>query len=230
VDGEVECLGEPEPLGQFAPGDPGPDQVRNRVMGVAVENGGYVVPLEVAPWIGLGGDSIVVRVPRDGLHTVDFAVDPVVRDRAIAAAHQSVGRQLDDDVVRDRLDALLAGTAPAAVPYRRGERTADVETTSDRAPTVEVVVMIVAVCLVGVIAWWATNTAGADDIRRIVVAVALGFVTVVAAVWYVGGWAARGAAAHAESGVGIHATRPERTSRLFVVSGLVLLVAGRCCR
>ena len=184
------------------------------------------VPLEVAPWIGLGGDSIVVRVPRDGLHTVDFVVDPVVRDRAIAAAHQSVGRQLDDDVVRDRLDALLAGTAPAAEPYRRGERPADVETTSDRAPTVEVVVMIVAVCLVGAIAWWATNTAGADDIRRIVVAVALGFVTVVAAVWYVGGWAARRAAAHAESGVGIHAARPERTSRLFVVSGLVLLVAG----
>ncbi len=184
------------------------------------------VPLEVAPWIGLGGDSIVVRVPRDGLHTVDFDVDPVVRDRAIAAAHESVGLQLDADVARDRLDALLAGTVPASVPYRRGERTPDVESTSDRGSVAEVVVMVVAACLVGALAWWATNTAGADDIRRIVLAVVLGMVTVGAAIWAVGGRAARRAAARAGLGVGVLAARPQRTSKLLVAGGLVLLVAG----
>ncbi len=182
------------------------------------------VPLDVAPWIGLGPDSIVVRVPREGLHTVDFDVDPVVRDRAIGAAQESVGRQLDGDV--DRLDALLAGTAPAPVPYHRGERTSDVESISDRASVVEVVVLVVAACLVGALAWWATNTAGADDIRRIVLAVVLGMVTVVAAIWYVGGRAARRAASRAEYGVGVLAARPQRMSKLLVAGGLVLLVAG----
>ena len=182
------------------------------------------VPLEVAPWIGLGGDSIVVRVPRDGLHTVNFDVDPVVRDRAIVAAHESVGRQLDDDVAR--LDALLAGTVPASVPYRRGERTPDVESTSDRASVAEVVVMVVAAC-------WSARWPGGRRTRRAPTTSVVscwrsssGWSRSAAAIWSVGGRAARRAAARAGFGVGVLAARPQRTSGLFVAGGLVLLVAG----
>jgi predicted acylesterase/phospholipase RssA len=184
------------------------------------------VPLEVAPWIGLGEDSIVVRVPRDGLHTVDFDVDLTVRDRAIAAAHESVGRQLDDGAARERLEALFAGTPAAPVPYRRGQRAADLESTSDRAGFVEVVVVVVAAALVGVLAWWAANSAGAERIGTIVLAVILSFSAVGAAVWFVGGRAAQRAAARSVYGVGLRATRPERTARVMVAAGVVLLVVG----
>ncbi len=184
------------------------------------------VPLEVAPWIGLGEDSIVVRVPREGLHTVDFDVDPAVRDRAIAAARDSVGRQLDDDVARDRLEALFTGMSPTPAPYRRGERTVRIESPSDRAGFVEVAVMAAASAVVGALAWWAANTAGSETIWLIVLAVVLSFVAVVAAVWYVGGRAAQRAATRSLYGVGVTPHRPERMARVLIVAGVGLLVAG----
>jgi predicted acylesterase/phospholipase RssA len=53
------------------------------------------VPLEVAPWIGLGDDSVVIRVPDDALSTVNFDVDPEVRAAAIEVAHDGASRQFD---------------------------------------------------------------------------------------------------------------------------------------
>ena len=180
------------------------------------------VPLDVAPWIGMGGDSIVVRVPREGLHAVDFDVDPVVRDTAIAAAYESVGRQLD--AAGDRLDMTPGGTGQPvpSSPEPSGTGTAD----PGRTGWLEVAAIVVASALVGAIAWQATDAAANENIEMIVFAVLLGFVTIGAAVWYVGGRAAQRAATRAESGVGARAPRSERTSGLFVLGGIALLVAG----
>jgi hypothetical protein len=181
------------------------------------------VPLDVAPWIGMGGDSIVVRVPRTGLHAVDFDVDPVVRDTAIAAAYESVGRQLD--AAGDRLDITPDGSQQPVAPSPTapsGTGTADL----GRTGWFEVAAIVVASALVGVLAWRAVDAAADENIEVIVLFVLLGFVTIGAAVWYVGGRAARRAATRAESGVGTRAPRSERTSRLVILGGIALLVAG----
>ncbi len=185
------------------------------------------VPLDVAPWIGMGGDSVVVRVPREGLHAVDFGVKDVVRDRAIAAAYESVGRQLD--AAGHRLDPALDTVHSAVASPPSGDADTD-ERTRTFAPELtrlfEILASVVAAILVGVLAWWATNAAAAENIELIVLAVVLGFVTIGAAVWYVGGRAAQRAATRAESGIGARAPRSDRTSRLLVLGGIALLVAG----
>jgi len=184
------------------------------------------VPLEVPPWTGLGEDSVVLRVPHPGLHTVEFGVDLATRTAAIATARQSVGRQLDDEVVRARLDALFAGTDPVIVPYRRGHRTPDVAASTDRASWWEVVALVGAAGLVGVVGWWAANSAGADWIGRIVLGVVLALVAVGVAIWYVGGRAARRAAARAAYGVGVSGRGQEQVSIAMIVAGVGLVIVG----
>lgn len=185
------------------------------------------VPLEVAPWIGLGEDSVVLHVPKDGLHLLDFDVEPAVRSRAIANARQSVGGQLDGEVVRERLAALLAGDTPPSVPHLRGHRLPEQPPAPEGGRWIEALALVVAAVAVGTLAWWATDTAAAERIDVIVLAVGLGFITVVAAVWYVGGRAALRAATEAAAGVGSQTPAPNpRIAQLLVAGGIAAIVAG----
>jgi hypothetical protein len=186
----------------------------------------YGVPGDTPPWIGLGEDSVVLHVPDDGLHTVDFDVDLALRAQVIATALDGVGRQLDDAVIERRLDALFEGRTPEQVPYRRGERPAPIAPFDERSSVGEIVALVVVAIVVGVVAWFAANSAGTDQIGLILVGVVAGLASVGAAGWYVGGRAARRAAGRSASGVTALTLPSIRAARLVITAGCGLLVAG----
>ncbi|MGB0114574.1 MAG: patatin-like phospholipase family protein, partial [Ilumatobacteraceae bacterium] len=192
------------------------------------------VPLDVPPWTGLGADSLVIRVPDDGLKTVDFGVAADERTVAIEAAYAGVRAQLEAADTRERLRGLFDGASPlpasSAGPSRHPDRPPASRTEPDRASMRDAAALVGAACFVGVMAWRATTSAGVDEIGRIVVAVVLGIVAGVAAIVYVGGRAGRRAAARARFGVGAPTSTPDQrapvTAMLFGAAIVCVLAGG----
>jgi predicted acylesterase/phospholipase RssA len=184
------------------------------------------VAMDLPPWTGLAGDSLIVFVPDDELSTLDFEVEPDVLARAVGHAHDGVAAQLAEPETVERLDALLAGRQGTDGPYRRGHRQPSIEATPDRVSLLEVAAVIVLAVGVGVATWRATNLAGKEDIWATVLAAVVATAIVMAGIGYMAGRAARRAAARAEYGVGVLRQRPERSSALTMLGGVLLILVG----
>jgi len=90
----------------------------------------------------------------------------------------------------------------------------------------EIAALVVAAAVVGALVWKATNLAATGRIGWTLAAVAAALVAVVAAVWYVGGRAARRAAGRSITGVDSGSTSSMRSARFVIVGGCVLLLLG----
>lgn len=184
------------------------------------------VPLEVPPWLGTGDDSVVVRVPTGELSTVDFDVDETTRADAVALAHESVAAQLDEPRVSACLAALLAGRPHERAHVKRGRRTLDPPTSDDRLSASGVLTLVAATCLMGIVAWWATNAAGAQSIGAILAAIAVAVLAGVAVLVTLGDSASRRAATRAGNGITATSRRPVSVPVLWMLLGGTLVVAG----
>lgn len=189
------------------------------------------VPLEVPPWLGMGDDAVLIRVPHDTLKTVKFKVDDATIARAVKGAEASVRAQLADPVIGGRLEALLGGTSQEAVDTPRGDRSVDSERPEERSSPTSAVALVAATGVIGLLAWWATNLAGAEAIGPVLVAVVLALALGGAALWFVAGSAGRRSASRARHGVGMTKHEPvgaagPRGARLWVVGGALFVVAG----
>ena len=184
------------------------------------------VPTTVAPWIGLGDDSVVVRVPHLGLKTTDFAVSDEARAAAVAAAHESVGAQLDEASTHARLEALFDGVPAPAQPLHFSVPKPLSSVSPDGVSAGGVAAAIAATGLIGGLGWWGTNSAGTDGIGTILVAVLLGLVGGGAALVFVGGRAGVRSATRARFGIGGTVRRPGLAATVAVLGGIVAVVAG----
>lgn len=181
------------------------------------------VPTDVPPWTNLSNDSVLIRVPDEGLSTIDFDVDPDERERAIEAARIGVLRQLQQPEIVERLDALFAGEAPAAATYAPplAPSTPVPEPAGTRWTTTAAVVVWTAA--MAALAWWATTNAGSAGIVEVVLLLGLAVVGAVVAFWSIG--RETGRRAHLRASVG--AALPGNISATWLtVAGLGLLVAA----
>jgi predicted acylesterase/phospholipase RssA len=184
------------------------------------------VPTRVVPWIGLGDDSVVLRVPHHGLATTDFAVTKEARDTAVAEATESVGAQLDDATTSARLEALFSGVPGPPEELKISPPVPLATVLPDRVSVTGVVAAVAATAVIGGVGWWGTNSAGTDGIVAIIIAVMLGLLVGGAALVYVGGRAGTRSALRARYGVASSATRPATVAAACVIAGLVAIVAG----
>jgi hypothetical protein len=176
----------------------------------------------VPPWIGLGEDSVVLRVPHAGLETTQFNVTPTVRDNAVKAARDDVAAQLSSPVIAARLAALRAGRRPEPGVYQPGVRKIDPATEPDRVTIVGFIAATVVAVLVGLLGWWATNSAGSEGLGRIGLLLAIGIIGVGLGLWYISGRSGLRAAGRARLGI-TAATRPNRRP------AVVAFAAGIAC-
>jgi len=183
------------------------------------------VPTRVAPWIGLGEDSIVLRVPHEGLKTTEFNVSPAARQTAIDDAHASVLAQLDDATTAARLDCLFGGGTQAP-PLQLGKPSPLPVVSPDRVSVDGVVAAVVATAVIGGVGWWGTNSAGTDGIGRIILSVAVGLVAGGAALWYVGGRAGTRSATRARFGVRGAAARSTVFANVVIAVGVAAVIGG----
>ncbi len=184
------------------------------------------VPTEVAPWVGLSNNSVVLRVPHAGLSTTGFQVEDKVRLAAVDEAHRQVKLQLDDATISGRLEALLSDTELEAPTYVPGQRAPQSAEPPDRPHAVRLATTLAATALAGGLGWLATNLAGTEGIVAIMASVLIGLVLGGAALWYLGGRAGMRAAARAQQGV----TTPDRrfgsTAQLVMAAGVALVIFG----
>jgi hypothetical protein len=96
----------------------------------------------------------------------------------------------------------------------------------ERSSLGEVMALVVAAVVVGMLVWTATNSAGRDQIVVTVLGIVAGLVAVAAAVWYVGGRAARRAAGRSTTGVDPSSLPSIRSAQLLIAAGCALLVLG----
>ena len=183
------------------------------------------VPTKVAPWIGLGEDSIVLRVPHQGLRTTEFNVSPGARQAAIDAAHHSVLAQLDDEITAARLDCLFGGGTQA--PSLQLAKSAPLPVVPpDQVSLGGVIAAIVATGIIGGLGWWGTNSASTDGIGRIILSVIIGLAAGGAALWYVGGRAGTRSATRARFGVQQAARGSATFANVVIAVGVAAAIGG----
>ncbi|MDP2293130.1 MAG: patatin-like phospholipase family protein [Actinomycetota bacterium] len=184
------------------------------------------VPTDVAPWIGMGDDCVVLQVPHEGLATTDFAVTDAARTAAVSSAHVRVAAQLDDPVIRARLDALFEGVAApperltlaAAPPLEALE--------PDRVSLSGVVAALAATALIGGLGWWGSNSASTGGIGIIVLAVLIGLLGGGFALLYVGGRAGVRSSTRSQFGVVCGTRRSGRVALAAIGAGIAFVAAG----
>jgi Patatin-like phospholipase len=188
------------------------------------------VPTDVAPWVGIGNRSVVLRVPHGNIGTTQFDISDAVRDAAVTNANTEVTTQLEDPVMKARLEALLSGVTPAeAVPANviAAVSLPNLAAPSrDRVSIVGFVVAAAMALLAGTLGWWVTNAVGTDALGRIVLFLVIGFVGVGAAVLYVSGHTERRAAGRAQLGItpaGVHGIK---TAAVALALGVASLAGG----
>ncbi len=184
------------------------------------------VPTEVAPWVGLGNSSVVLRVPHAGLSTTGFGVDSTTRRTAVAEAHRQVSQQLDDVVISGRLEALFDDVDPEPSIYSPGRRSPEMLKPPDRIRALGLTSTILATALAGGLGWFATNLAGTHAISAIMLSILAGLFVGGAALWYLSGRAGIRAAARAQHGVTVADRRFGTTAQLIAAAGAALVVLG----
>ena len=183
------------------------------------------VPMEVPPWVGLGDDSVVIRVPREGLKMIRFDVDEEVRSTAIAAAELGVARQLDGEAGA-RLDALLSQRRPEPQPYRRPARPEPPMRAPVASAGLAAAVLTVVIAIVAGLAWWVTTSAGTAGIVRIVLGMLAGVVAFGVALAVVSSYTGNQAVDRATAGVGRAPTRRRSVPLTAMTAGAVLVLAA----
>ncbi len=186
----------------------------------------FGVPMGVPPWIGLGDDSVVIRIPDDGLETTNFKVDSDTRERAITCSRNEVAAQLDCDKFSERLDALFAGATPPEIPYRRGVPRVDTAKPQTTTPVATFLVIIASASAICGLAWWVTTSAGSEDIVQIMIALGVAVIGVVAASLYLGERSGSRAHRRASTDATAGSLRPRVPPPILWTGGAVLLVAG----
>ncbi len=181
------------------------------------------VPADVPPWTSLGNDSIVLRVPDEGLKTIDFSVDPAERERAIEAARVGVLRQLEQPEIVDRLGALFAGQTPPSVVHAPSSAPAAQSNVPSPTPISNVVLVLVSTAAMAGLSWWATTRAGSASIVEIVAALGVAVIGAVVAFGSIG--RETGRRAHARASDGASPARRTRPEWLAAV-GVGLLIAA----
>lgn len=182
------------------------------------------VPTDVAPWIGMGDDSLVLRVPYGKLETTGFDVKSDVTDPAVEAACVSVLKQLEADTTPDRLRTRTGPEVVAAQSPRRLELT---ETPPDRASLWLLVVMVAVASTIAVMAWYGTNIAGTTSLTRTMATFAVAVIVGGSALLYVGNRTGLRAASRAEFGEK-HGADPKkkRIGTIVALVGVALVVAA----
>jgi predicted acylesterase/phospholipase RssA len=184
------------------------------------------VPTNVAPWIGLGEDSVVLRVPHIGLKTTQFDVGATARQAAIDDAHAAVLSQLDTPDITVRLEALFAGNSQPVDALGLEAPTPLQPTDPDRTEWAGVAAAAGATIVIGSLGWWGTNAAGDDGIGIIVLSVILGLLVGGAALVFVGIRAGRRSAARARYGVTATLDGGGGTAIVSIALGLAAILGG----
>lgn len=182
--------------------------------------------LELPPWVGLGDDSVVIRVPDGELKTVNFTVSRDVRKLAVTCSETSVGAQLDDPAFQQRLEALFAGETPPKTDYQRGDPVVDTPSQQTTTPVATLLVIIASATAICGLAWWVTTSAGSADIVQIMIALGVAVVGVVAASLYLGKRSGDRAHRRAKTDATAGSLRPHVPPPILWTGGAVLLVAG----
>lgn len=185
------------------------------------------VPTNVAPWIGLGEDSVVLRVPHLGLATTQFDVSDATRATAIADAHASVLAQLDAPAITARLEALFAGDSrPVDRPDLGAPKPPLTAGDPDKREWGGLLAAVGATMVIGSVGWWGTNSAGNDGIAVIVLSVIIGLIVGGAALVFVGTRAGRRSAARARFGITATGDGGGTAALIATAVGVFAIVAG----
>ena len=185
------------------------------------------VPTNVAPWIGLGEDSVVLRVPHQGLATTEFNVDDAARAAAIRDAHRSVLAQLDNPGTVSKLEALFAGEPETVECPDLGAPKAPIGAGDpDKLEWSGVLAAVGATMVIGGVGWWGTNSAGSDGIGIIALSVVIGLLVGGAALVFVGTRAGRRSAARARFGVTAKGDGGGTAALIAIAVGVFAIVAG----
>ena len=183
------------------------------------------VPTDVAPWIGMGNRSVVLRVPHPGLDTTVFNVKPDVRDGAVLEAKTRVTEQLRTEPLKSRLHGLLSGVEPVEALLAPVAETPDVPRL-DHTSLVGLIVAAVLALVAGGLGWWVTNQVGTDGIGRVVVFLVVGFGCVGGALWYLSGRTEQRAAGRAKRGITADRVSGMRVAMVAIAVGVAAVVGG----
>ncbi|MEQ1699613.1 MAG: patatin-like phospholipase family protein [Ilumatobacteraceae bacterium] len=185
------------------------------------------VPTNVAPWIGLGEDSVVLRVPHQGLATTEFNVGEAARAAAISDAHRSVLAQLENPTTVSKLEALFTGDPETVECPDLGAPKAPITAGDpDQLEWSGVIAAIGATMVIGGVGWWGTNSAGSDGIGIIALSVVIGLLVGGAALVFVGARAGRRSAARARFGVTAKGDDGGAAALIAIALGVFAIVAG----
>ncbi len=184
------------------------------------------VPTNVAPWIGLGEDSVVLRVPHVGLKTTQFDVDDATRQLAIDDAHTAVLAQLDEPLITERLQALFAGDSLPEPSGDLDKPDSLARLDPDRVEWGGIAAAIGATMVIGALGWWGTNAAGTDGIGIIVLSMIIGLIVGGAALVFVGIGAGRRSSARARYGVTATLDRGGAAANISIAVGLAAIIGG----
>ncbi len=184
------------------------------------------VPTGVAPWIGLGNDSVVVEVPCDGLETTEFSVSPATRDSAVEAARVSVAAQLDDPRIEARLTALLKRRSPPDERPALEPQVSAAPVEPDRLTVPGALSIVVASAMIGGLAWKGVTLADDGEVRSIVMSLLAGLIIGGAALLYLGGRAADRSSARSRFGVHPSHRHSRVPTVVMMLAGGALLIGG----
>jgi hypothetical protein len=184
------------------------------------------VPTGVAPWIGLGNDSVVLDVPCHGLATTDFDVDSETCSRAVQAAYACVSAQLEDPRIDSRLQALLDGSRPPEERPLLDPTVTPSLSEPDRLTVFGAIAVVVAAVIIGGLAWRGVTLAEDGEVRSIVVSLFAGVIVGGAAMVFLGGRAAERSNARSRFGVRSGDRRSSVVTVVTAIAGTALLVGG----
>ena len=189
------------------------------------------VPTGVAPWIGMGSDSVVLEVPFGDLSTVSFSVPDQAARSAVAEAHRQVTEQLSRPEIGERLERLLS---PEKHPEERPEERPVLRPTAvppavfpDRLMLRGALSIVGAMVVVGGLGWWGVNIVDASGVPAILGSLLAGILVGGAAMVSVGGRAS--ALAGARSRLGVMPSDRRRTNTMMALAalaGFALIVGG----
>jgi predicted acylesterase/phospholipase RssA len=183
------------------------------------------VPTDVAPWLGKGPRSVVLRVPHDGLETTEFSVKPDTRDAAVTEAYKRVKEQLEDNRMHRRIEALLAGQEPAD-DYIDSTVPTPEAVDDDKPSATGFLIAVALILLVSTLGTWVTDAVGTEGIGRILVLLLLGLIGVGGALVYLSKRTELRANHRARRGITDANVGGRTLAQIAIAAGALVLVGG----